>query len=146
MDKRRIKFLFLGLGIIASMGLLLKAGIVQSGGLSYYLTVDEYHEKLVNDDLSASENYRVNGKVEEGSIVRLESGLDVRFQVTDGTVGIPVAYHGIVPDTFVDNADVVVEGNMDDNGTFVAHTMLAKCPSKYESADGAEDMTAAYEN
>ncbi len=84
--------------------------------------------------------------MEEGSIERLESGLDVRFQVTDGTVAIPVAYHGIVPDTFVDNADVVVEGNMDDTGTFVAHTMLAKCPSKYESADGAEEMSASYEN
>lgn len=137
MDKRRLKFLLLGLGIIASMGLLLKAGIGQSGGLSYYLTVDEYYGKYLDHEVSDADNYRVNGKVEEGSIVRDESGLDVRFQVTDGSTSFPVAYHGIVPDTFVDNADVVVEGNMDTDGTFIAHTMLAKCPSKYEAAANA---------
>ena len=50
-------------------------------------------------------------------------------------------YHGIVPDTFVDNADVVVEGRLAGDGTFEAHTLLAKCPSKYEAADGTvEEM------
>lgn len=143
MNKRQMKFLLLGLGIIASMGLLLAVGIGQSGGLSYYLTVDEY----LNDRPPGGESYRVNGKVEEGTIVRLESGLDVRFQVTDGNASFPVSYHGIVPDTFVDGADVVVEGDMDGSGVFIAHTMLAKCPSKYEAAEGSgEDGKATYED
>jgi cytochrome c-type biogenesis protein CcmE len=46
-----------------------------------------------------------------------------------------VAYHGIIPDTFVDDAAVVVEGQLQDDGTFRAHTLLAKCPSKYEAAE-----------
>ena len=143
MNKRQIKFLLLGLGILGSMGLLLAVGIGQSGGLSYYLTVDEY----LNERPQGLENYRVNGKVETGTIVRLESGLDVKFNVTDGAATFPVSYHGIVPDTFVDGADVVVEGDMDSDGVFVAHTMLAKCPSKYEAAEGSgEDGQARYQD
>ncbi len=68
--------------------------------------------------------------------MREPSGQDVTFVVTDGTASLPVNYHGIIPDTFVDGADVVVEGRLGEDGTFVAHTMLAKCPSKYEAADG----------
>jgi cytochrome c-type biogenesis protein CcmE len=143
MNKRQIKFLLLGLGILGSMGLLLAVGIGQSGGLSYYLTVDEY----LNERPQGLDNYRVNGKVETGTIVRLESGLDVKFNVTDGEAAFPVSYHGIVPDTFVDGADVVVEGDMDGSGVFIAHTMLAKCPSKYEAADGTgEEGQATYQD
>ena len=50
---------------------------------------------------------------------------------------LPVSYHGIIPDTFVDDAAVVVEGRLQEDGTFVAHELLAKCPSKYEAAETA---------
>ena len=77
---------------------------------------------------------RINGKVADGSIVRQKSGLDVRFDVTDGQSVLPVEFHGVVPDTVVDGADVVVEGGLRQDGTFVASSLLAKCPSKYEAA------------
>ena len=67
----------------------------------------------------------------------------VRFVMTDGGASMPVNYHGIIPDTFVDGADVVVEGQIDGSGTFQAHTLLAKCPSKYEAADDADASTSA---
>ena len=35
-------------------------------------------------------------------------------------------------------ADVVVEGGLEADGTFDATLLLAKCPSKYESSDGAD--------
>ena len=54
----------------------------------------------------------------------------------DGGATLPVDFAGIIPDTFVDDADVVVEGNRRADGIFAATTLLAKCPSKYESADG----------
>ena len=47
---------------------------------------------------------------------------------------LPVDFTGIIPDTFVDDADVVVEGKRRDDGVFEATTLLAKCPSKYEAA------------
>jgi cytochrome c-type biogenesis protein CcmE len=132
MDRKRLKFLMLGVGIVATMGTLLVVGMNQDGNLSYYLTVSEF----VGSPDRSGDGFRINGKVAEGSIVRESTGQDVAFVVTDGDAELAVRYHGIVPDTFVDNADVVVEGRLAGDGTFEAHTLLAKCPSKYEAADG----------
>jgi len=137
MDRRRLKFLLLGAGVAAAMGFLLFVG-VGSGGV-YYYTVDEF----LTQHRDASGRFRVNGKVAIGTIERLPTGMDVRFTMTDGSKTLPVRYHGIIPDTFVDKADVVVEGRLASDGTFDASTLLAKCPSKYEAADGAKDEAAA---
>jgi cytochrome c-type biogenesis protein CcmE len=130
MDAKRTKFLLLGTGIVLSMGFLLWSAMSGSEGSVYYLTVSEFLESG-----DAGTGFRVNGLVRPGSIERLPTGEDVRFVMSDGAQALPVAYHGIIPDTFVDEADVVVEGRLGEDGVFVAHTLLAKCPSKYESAD-----------
>jgi cytochrome c-type biogenesis protein CcmE len=56
--------------------------------------------------------------------------------MSDGAHTLPVHYRDEVPDTFVDNAEVVVEGELGSDGVFAAHTLFAKCPSKYEAAEG----------
>jgi cytochrome c-type biogenesis protein CcmE len=126
---RRMKFWFLGAGVALSMAFLIAVG-VNRGGV-YYLTVSEF----LGQTPPPEGDFRVNGTVVSGSIERLPSGMEVRFVMTDGSRSVPVRYHGIVPDTFVDQAAVVVEGRLVEDGTFVAHKLLAKCPSKYEAAD-----------
>ena len=135
MDGRRLKFVLLGTGVMLSMAFLIWAGIGGPEGMVYYLTVSEFMEQGVEE----TDGYRVNGKVIQGTIERLSSGQDVMFAMSDGAEEMRVQYHGIIPDTFVDGADVVVEGRLQGNGTFVAHTLLAKCPSKYESADDYDE-------
>ena len=139
MDRKRLKFLVLGTGVLVSMALLMVVGMGQPGGFAYYLTVSEF--------LAAPERgedaFRVNGKVLQGSIQRMSSGQDVAFRMSEGGATLAVQYHGIIPDTFVDEADVVVEGHLQQDGKFVAHTLLAKCPSKYEAAEGYDGGTAA---
>ncbi len=130
MDRRRLKFLLLGSGLSSSMAFLLFVALNQPGGVVYYLTVTEFMEHA-----DRAGNYRVNGTVAVGSIERLPTGTDVRFVVTDGGHELVVRYHGIIPDTFVDDAAVVVEGRLQEDGTFLAHNLLAKCPSKYEAAE-----------
>ena len=137
MDRRRLKFVLLGVGVLASMALLLLVGINRGG--VYYFTVSEF---LEHPD-KATDGFRVNGTVVPGTIERLDSGMDVRFVMTDGQHTIPVAYHGIIPDTFVDDAAVVVEGRLAQTGTFTAHTLLAKCPSKYEAAEESPEALEA---
>jgi len=132
MDRRRLKFVLLGCGVLLSFVFLAVVARNQSGGMVYYLTVTELLERRDGP----GEDYRVSGTVEQGSIVRSPTGIDVRFRMTDGDSTVPVSYHGVVPDTFVDEAAVVVEGSLQPDGAFVAHTLLAKCPSKYEAADG----------
>lgn len=139
MDRKRLKFLVLGTGILVSMALLLVAAMGQPGSFAYYLTVSEFLASPDRDE----DAFRVNGKVLEGTIERLSSGREVAFRMSDGAATLAVRYQGIIPDTFVDRADVVVEGRLQEDGEFVAHTLLAKCPSKYEAAEGYE--AGAYE-
>jgi cytochrome c-type biogenesis protein CcmE len=127
-----MKFLLIGLGIAATMVFLFVVGTQKSdGGFAYYVTVDEFLEKG-----APAGHFRVNGKVRPGSIERLDSGRRVVFTVVDpkSEAALPVDFTGIIPDTFVDDADVVVEGKRREDGVFEATTLLAKCPSKYEAA------------
>jgi cytochrome c-type biogenesis protein CcmE len=130
LDKRKLRLVLVGAGILACVGFLLAVTLTSKTGLVYYYTVSEF----LALDGPRDGGVRINGKVADGSIVRQKSGMDVRFSVTDGRKLLPVEYHGVVPDTVVDGADVVVEGGLRQDGTFVASSLLAKCPSKYEAA------------
>ena len=134
MDSSRIKFILIGLGIAATMVFMLVVATQKSdGGFAYYVSVKEFTEKG-----EPKGRFRVNGKVQPGTIERLSDGRQVKFTIKDkdGAATLPVDFAGIIPDTFVDDADVVVEGNRRADGVFEATTLLAKCPSKYEAAEG----------
>ena len=124
--------------LIAGFAVLFGVGL--RGSLVYYLTVSEFLEQR---DLDLGENFRVNGNVVEGSIERPASGLGATFLMTDGTRELGVTYGKETPDTFVDGSEVVVEGVLGADGIFAAHTLLAKCPSKYEAANSEEDYQTA---
>ncbi|HEU4400727.1 MAG TPA: cytochrome c maturation protein CcmE [Candidatus Polarisedimenticolia bacterium] len=115
--------------LLAGFAVLFSVGL--KGSLVYYLTVSEYLDRSGREDLG--ENFRLNGNVLTGSIVKDPRAPGARFVVTDGTRTLPVVYAKETPDTFVDGAEVVVEGSMGPGGVFVAQTLLAKCPSKYEA-------------
>ena len=139
MDRKRLKFVLLGSGILISMMFLVWVGVQGTDGMVYYKTVGEFMTLADRE----TTGYRVNGKVVHGSIERMPTGEDVMFVMSDGAAEMTVSYHGIIPDTFVDGADVVVEGRLLDGDTFKAHTLLAKCPSKYDSADDTEAPAAS---
>ena len=108
-------------------------GLSVRGSMVYYLTVSEFK---ANPPGGLEEHFRVNGRVAAGSIVKEPGILGARFLVTDGKEPLPGVFRKELPDTFVDNAEVVVEGRME-GGAFEARTLFAKCPSKYESAQKA---------
>ncbi len=112
-------------------GFVVLFGVGLKGSLVYYLTVGEFLEKQGRSDLG--ENFRINGNVVAGSIRKTPGVVGARFLMTDGSKQLPVIYAKETPDTFVDGAEVVVEGSTGPDGLFVAHTLLAKCPSKYEA-------------
>jgi cytochrome c-type biogenesis protein CcmE len=45
---------------------------------------------------------------------------------------VKARYHGLVPDTFKTGGEVVATGKIGDDGTLVAESVMAKCPSKYD--------------
>jgi cytochrome c-type biogenesis protein CcmE len=125
-----LKFLIAGGLIIGGISYLMFSGI--DGSMVYYYTVTELDQQ--SEQLSGK-GVRISGHVQPGSILRDEHGSRVDFVVyeRDTSLTIPVAYSGTIPDTFKDDAEVVVEGVYDsDSPVFQANTLLAKCPSKYE--------------
>ena len=124
------KFLIAGTLIIGTICFLMFSGIDEA--MVYYYTVSEVQSS--GRDL-AGKGIRISGHVQPGSIQRLKEGSGVFFEVYERATGkaIPVSYSGLIPDTFKDDAEVVVEGIYDPRDpTFRANTLLAKCPSKYE--------------
>jgi cytochrome c-type biogenesis protein CcmE len=96
----------------------------------YYYTVSEV---TTQQDELTGEALRAAGNVVPGSIDTDATGLVHRFVIEEGGKTMPVVYRDIVPDTFQDSAEAVVEGALDEHGTFQATFLMAKCPSKYEA-------------
>ena len=113
--------------VVAATGFLVYTGLTDN--MVYYYHVDEFLTKATSLD---GETIKVNGKVQKGSISK--ENMDYSFVIHGKPQNIvQVNYHGIVPDTFKDGSDVVVEGSYDrDARKFHATTLLAKCPTKYE--------------
>jgi cytochrome c-type biogenesis protein CcmE len=45
-----------------------------------------------------------------------------------------VEYEGLLPDTFTDDTEVVLEGRFGEDQVFQASTLLTKCGSRYEAS------------
>ena len=134
MRAESVKFAVGGALIVAAMGVLMAVSF--QGNMAYYMEVSEF---LQTDNPAMRGNYRVRGNVVPGTIVKRAGELGAEFEMTDGTHAIRVRYLQEVPDTFVDHAEVVVEGEMGLDQVFLAHTLLAKCPSKYDLDSEATD-------
>lgn len=125
-----LKFIIAGSLIIGAICYLMFSGINDS--VVYYYGISEVMAKAPQLE---GKGIRVSGYVQPGSIRRHHSQSRVEFVVFEKQSHrtIPVVYQGIIPDTFKENAEVVVEGVYGaDEGVFRATTLLAKCPSKYE--------------
>ncbi len=136
------KFIIAGGLIIGAITMLMVTGINES--MVYYYTVSEVLAK--SNDLKG-DGIRVSGHVAIGSIEK-PGPTQVEFTVIEKATGktLRVAYAGEVPDTFKERAEVVVEGKyLPDQQIFAASTLLAKCPSKYESSDAEGEGTAGAE-
>ena len=84
-------------------------------------------------------NLRLNGFVKDGTIRKDTEAITVDFVMTDGQADLPVHLAFLdVSDLFKDGANVVVEGQLGNDGVFYADTLLAKCPTKYQAAEDAQ--------
>ena len=126
--KRRAKFVIgAGVVLLTLIGLVVWA-MNRPGSTSFYRTTSEI--QALGESVSATSDYRVNGKVVPGSIDR--EGLTTTFELTDGATEITVVTEAEIPDTFRDESDVVAKGYYS-SGTFTASEILAKCPSKFKA-------------
>ena len=142
MVQARTKFIVGGVLVLGTAGYLMASSIGQTG--MYYLTPGELAAKVKGDSTFYDTGVKMGARVVPGTITREPGGRAVSFSVTDGSQTIPVTYRGVIPDTFTDSVDVVVEGRYNKSGQFVATTLLAKCASRYENAPDKYQSTPGY--
>jgi cytochrome c-type biogenesis protein CcmE len=105
-----------------------------SEGTEYYKHVDEV---MVDPGAWQGKRLQLHGFIVPKSIMRKPDSLDWRFDVHSKGHVVRATYTGVVPDTFKDEAEVVLKGTLTKDGFHVApNGVMAKCPSKYEPKPG----------
>ena len=139
------KFLIGGALIVLAIAALIVNGI-QTGG-NYYLTLDELAAK---ENGIVGQGVRVNAIVDKESVNYDSRAISLSFDLVNPESGArrSVIFNDPMPDLFMKSESVIVEGAVNDGGTLEAHTILVKCPSKYEEAqaNGEAVPTDHYQN
>ena len=123
-----LSFVLAGIAILGAV-IYLVYGNTQANA-AYYMTVSELKQCAT----CSVQAVRVAGVVQSGSIVRDDQKQTIKFTIIDGKQTMPVTYSGVVPDIFRPGIQVVVQGHYSSQEPFQAQTLLAKCPSKFQSA------------
>ena len=98
--------------------------------------------QIVAGEAPENRAFRIGGLVVEGSVKREPDGLLVKFDLTDNTEVITVAYTGILPDLFREGQGIVAMGSLKKDGMFVAEEVLAKHDENYMPPEVADALKA----
>jgi cytochrome c-type biogenesis protein CcmE len=136
---RHKRFAVIGLGLlVVGVATVLILNAFQSN-LVFFFTPSQ----VASGEVPQGRSFRIGGMVEDGSLVRENDGLTVRFVVTDTAKRVPVTYKGILPDLFKEGKGAVAQGKLDADGTFVASEVLAKHDENYMPPEAAEALAKA---
>ncbi|NQW05590.1 MAG: cytochrome c maturation protein CcmE [Acidobacteria bacterium] len=109
-----------------------------SEGAEYYKMVDEV---VAAPEALQGKRLQVHGYVRGVPSVNPKT-LEYRFQMHNNGQVISAVYTGLVPDTFKEDAEVVVKGRLGEDGVIHIERdgIMAKCPSKYEAEGGGPSI------
>ena len=126
MKHKAVKVVLTSLVLAVAFGGLVYSTMDSS--TEYYKHVDEV---MVQPDQWYGQRLQLHGFAKE--VTRKPSSLEYRFKVESNGHVVTATYKGVVPDTFKDDAEVVLKGTLTAEGFTVApNGVMAKCPSKYE--------------
>ena len=142
---------YIKLGLTATVLVLAFAGLMWStlqDGTEYFKHVDEV---MTNPQAWEGKPLQLHGYVVPGSILKRQDTLEYKFKVQNNPIRdvnqghvVEASYTGIVPDTFQNEAEVVLYGRLGPDGFHTdPNGVIAKCPSKYEAAKSASQTPAA---
>ena len=131
--RRRLILIGGGLGVLAIAVTLMLNAFRDS--IVFFNSPSDVAEKHI----APGTRIRLGGLVKTGSLVRADN-LKIRFDVTDGSREMPVAYQGVLPDLFREGQGVVAEGTLDGSGVFNADTILAKHDETYMPKEVADAL------
>ena len=110
-----------------AVGYLCYAGFSQDS--VYFLTVAEARA----GEPDRLKQARLFGLVADAKVDRSNGQISFNLADKDNLESaIPIVYRGAAPDAFKEGAEVIVEGGIKDDGSFLAKILMTKCPSKYK--------------
>jgi cytochrome c-type biogenesis protein CcmE len=134
MSHRYIKIGITALVLVTAFSALLWSSLRE--GTEYYKHVDEV---MTAPQAWEGKHLQLHGFVVPGSWVRKPDTLEYQFKVQNKGSVVLASYTGVLPDTFKDDAEVVLKGQLSPGGGFKVEPngVMAKCPSKYEPKSGS---------
>ena len=116
---------FLLIGVAASISALF-------GALEQNLNMFYPPNEVVSGVAPIETNIRAGGMVEEGSLTRMNDSLKLSFVLSDRAGSeFTVHYTGILPDLFREGQGILVQGELQKDGSFEAKEVLAKHDENY---------------
>jgi cytochrome c-type biogenesis protein CcmE len=120
-------------GVAVAVGLALRAF---QENLLYFYTPSQ----AIAGEAPVGKKFRLGGLVPKGSFQRKPGDLEVRFDVTDNTQTMTVAYSGVLPDLFREGQGVIAKGYLQPDGVFRAEEVLAKHDENYMPPEVADAL------
>ena len=130
MKAHRRKRLLIILAAIAALGAV--AGLILYGlqsKVDFFLTPAD----ITAGKAPEARSFRLGGLVKAGSFRREPDSLKVYFTVADNTSELAVTYDKILPDLFREGQGVIADGQLNEDGVFVATKIIAKHDENYMS-------------
>tara|TARA_Y100000590_G_scaffold161605_2_gene185288 strand:+ start:43 stop:453 length:411 start_codon:yes stop_codon:yes gene_type:complete len=104
----------------------------------YYYTVSELQTL---DPSSNQDIIRVSGKLVPSSYNREVTSTISEFTITDGTNLLKTQHDGILPDLFFNkHSEIILQGTLTKEKTFITNNVTVKCPSKYISENPSSNV------
>ncbi len=136
MKPRQQRMLAVGLaalGVLVAVAFTLRAF---QENMMFYVEISD----VVKGNVPDNRNFRVGGLVVPNSIVRESGELEVKFTVTDTKNTLDVYYSGILPDLFREGQGIIAHGTLNEDGQFLADTVLAKHDENYMPPEVADSL------
>ena len=137
--RKNTKFVSGAVILFVAIGFLVYNAVGRAG--AYYLTVPELKNEAAEH---IGKNVRVSGVVLDNTVDYNSADLILQFKIGDENAQLPIYFNGPKPDNFSRAAEAIVEGKYGEDGVLYAHTLLLKCPSRYEE-HGGETQPVEYE-
>jgi cytochrome c-type biogenesis protein CcmE len=131
MRTKAVKIALTCVVLAAALGGLMYTTLAE--GTEYYIHVDEVMKAPADWQ---GKKLQLHGFVAD--LRQRPSTLDYKFNVQFNGKVIPATYTGVVPDTFKNESEVVLKGQLHgDAFTVEPNGVMAKCPSKYNAQSPA---------
>jgi len=101
--------------------------------------------QIVDGEAPVERVIRAGGMVVNGSVLRSDTDLGVRFAISDLRESeVTVQYTGILPDLFRKGQGIIARGQLNNEGIFLAEEILAKHDENYMPPEVADVVAEAH--